>query len=148
MALGEADLIVGTSVGAIVGAVLATGQGAGRFASPVRSGHALPPRSLQRSEERTALFLAQVIDHHLVTVRKGTGALQQLRDRQLKALGTTRGAVVDWLARHLVHHGSRRRAIANRRPGAESGQLDPSRGTSTGGMSRRSLIVFCPHLVR
>ncbi|MEV6975915.1 patatin-like phospholipase family protein [Kitasatospora sp. NPDC093806] len=34
--LGEADLIVGTSTGAIVGAVLATGQDPSRLATPVR----------------------------------------------------------------------------------------------------------------
>ncbi|MFF2195582.1 patatin-like phospholipase family protein [Streptomyces sp. NPDC058157] len=34
--LGEADLIVGTSTGAIIGAVLATGQDPGRLATPVR----------------------------------------------------------------------------------------------------------------
>ncbi|MFJ3792286.1 patatin-like phospholipase family protein [Kitasatospora sp. NPDC090091] len=34
--LGEADLIVGTSTGAIIGTVLATGQDPGRLATPVR----------------------------------------------------------------------------------------------------------------
>ncbi|MEV6581274.1 patatin-like phospholipase family protein [Streptomyces sp. NPDC051582] len=34
--LGQADLIVGTSTGAIIGAVLATGQDPGRLATPVR----------------------------------------------------------------------------------------------------------------
>ncbi|WP_284681489.1 patatin-like phospholipase family protein [Sphaerisporangium fuscum] len=36
MDLSEADLIVGTSTGAIIGAVLATGQDPGRLATPIR----------------------------------------------------------------------------------------------------------------
>lgn len=43
--LGEADLIVGTSTGAIIGAVLATGQDPGRLATPVRpDSGSTPPR--------------------------------------------------------------------------------------------------------
>ncbi|MGW0208234.1 patatin-like phospholipase family protein [Streptomyces sp. NPDC003233] len=40
--LGEADLIVGTSAGAIVGAVLATGQDPARLATVRRSANAWP----------------------------------------------------------------------------------------------------------
>ncbi|MER5863003.1 patatin-like phospholipase family protein [Kitasatospora sp. NPDC002040] len=44
--LGEADLIVGTSTGAIIGAVLATGQDPGRLATPVRpaDSNSTPPQ--------------------------------------------------------------------------------------------------------
>ncbi|WP_406193310.1 patatin-like phospholipase family protein [Kitasatospora sp. NBC_01560] len=42
--LGEADLIVGTSTGAIVGAVLATGQDPGRLATPVTPADGRPPQ--------------------------------------------------------------------------------------------------------
>ncbi|MFI8458048.1 patatin-like phospholipase family protein [Kitasatospora sp. NPDC085464] len=44
--LGEADLIVGTSAGAITGALLATGQDPGRLATPVRpaGSGSTPPR--------------------------------------------------------------------------------------------------------
>ncbi|MER6218835.1 patatin-like phospholipase family protein [Streptomyces sp. NPDC001674] len=42
--LGEADLIVGTSTGAILGAVLATGQDPVRLATPVRTDDAAPPQ--------------------------------------------------------------------------------------------------------
>ncbi|KIF00427.1 hypothetical protein PL81_40985 [Streptomyces sp. RSD-27] len=42
--LGEADLIVGTSTGAIIGAVLATGQDPVRLATPVRTDDATPPQ--------------------------------------------------------------------------------------------------------
>lgn len=42
--LGEADLIVGTSTGAIIGAVLATGQDPVRLATPVRTADATPPQ--------------------------------------------------------------------------------------------------------
>lgn len=45
--LGEADLIVGTSAGAIVGALLATGQDLDRLAAPARqSGPAAPRRGV------------------------------------------------------------------------------------------------------
>ncbi|MFJ8160318.1 patatin-like phospholipase family protein [Streptomyces sp. NPDC096136] len=44
--LGEADLIVGTSTGAIIGSLLATGQDPGRLATPVRPADSsgTPPR--------------------------------------------------------------------------------------------------------
>ncbi|MGW2771063.1 patatin-like phospholipase family protein [Streptomyces olivaceoviridis] len=42
--LSEADLIVGTSTGAIIGAVLATGQDPVRLATPVRTDDATPPQ--------------------------------------------------------------------------------------------------------
>ncbi|MFI5642142.1 patatin-like phospholipase family protein [Streptomyces goshikiensis] len=42
--LGEAELIVGTSTGAIIGAVLATGQDPVRLATPVRTAGATPPQ--------------------------------------------------------------------------------------------------------
>ncbi|MFF4291366.1 patatin-like phospholipase family protein [Streptomyces sp. NPDC001633] len=42
--LSEADLIVGTSTGAIIGAVLATGQDPVRLATPVRTADATPPQ--------------------------------------------------------------------------------------------------------
>ncbi|GAA1337929.1 patatin-like phospholipase family protein [Actinocatenispora thailandica] len=48
--LSEADLIVGTSTGAIIGAVLATGQDPGRLATPVRpaGSDATPPQVDER----------------------------------------------------------------------------------------------------
>ncbi|MFE6049296.1 patatin-like phospholipase family protein [Kitasatospora sp. NPDC056446] len=42
--LGEADLIVGTSAGAITAALLATGQDPDRLATPVRTPDSTPPR--------------------------------------------------------------------------------------------------------
>ncbi|GGV16193.1 patatin [Kitasatospora herbaricolor] len=56
--LGEADLIVGTSTGAIVGAVLATGQDLGRLATPVRPA-GTPPRVDGRRLGETLAVLAE-----------------------------------------------------------------------------------------
>ncbi|MCG6493746.1 patatin-like phospholipase family protein [Kitasatospora sp. A2-31] len=54
--LGEADLIVGTSTGAIVGAVLATGQDPSRLATPVRPGGTPPQVDGRRLGEAFAVL--------------------------------------------------------------------------------------------
>lgn len=68
--LGEADLIVGTSAGAIVGALLATGQDPGRLASPAR----LAAHRLTADPERMGAVFAVLGERGLEPGRPGAAS--------------------------------------------------------------------------
>ncbi|MET8766160.1 patatin-like phospholipase family protein [Streptomyces sp. NPDC004658] len=120
--LGAADLVVGTSAGAIVGAALASGRDLSRFADPVGSsgdgprppradprrmgevfavlGAGLPPEEARRRVGRIALAAADPeAERALVAVRRrliGTDAWPAERRLLIPAVDTGSGEPVVW----------------------------------------------------
>jgi len=103
--LGEADLIVGTSAGAIVGALLATGQDPGRLATSARQ----PAHRLTANPSRMGEVLAVLGDRSLepgeATRRVGRIALDGIDPQAEEALIAGRAALIGadaWPERRLV----------------------------------------------
>ncbi|MFE4600205.1 patatin-like phospholipase family protein [Kitasatospora indigofera] len=103
--LGEADLIVGTSSGAIVGALLATGQDLGRLASSARP----PAHRLKADPGRTGEVFAVLGDRSLepgeARRRVGRIALDGTDRRAEEALLAGRAALIGadaWPERRLL----------------------------------------------
>ncbi|MFF3600342.1 patatin-like phospholipase family protein [Kitasatospora indigofera] len=103
--LGEADLIVGTSSGAIVGALLATGQDLGRLASSARP----PAHRLKADPGRTGEVFAVLGDRGLepgeARRRVGRIALDGTDRRAEEALLAGRAALIGadaWPERRLL----------------------------------------------
>jgi NTE family protein len=103
--LGEADLIVGTSAGAIVGAVLATGQDPGRLASSARPA----AHRLKADPERMGAVFAVLGDRSLepgeARRRVGRLALDSTDPEADKALIAGRAALIGadaWPERRLL----------------------------------------------
>ena len=103
--LGEADLIVGTSAGAIVGTLLATGQDPGRLAAPARqSAH-----RIEVDPARAGAVFAVLGDRSLepgeARRRVGRLALEGTDPRADAALIAGRGALIgadEWPERRLM----------------------------------------------
>ena len=103
--LGEADLIVGTSAGAIVGALLATGQDPGRLATSARQ----PAHRLTANPSRMSEVLAVLGDRSLepgeARRRVGRIALDGTDPQAEEALIAGRAALIGadaWPERRLV----------------------------------------------
>ncbi|MEU9125821.1 patatin-like phospholipase family protein [Streptomyces sp. NPDC048506] len=103
--LGEADLIVGTSAGAIIGALLATGQHSGRLATSTRQ----PAHRLKTDPERTDAVFAVLGDRSLepgeARRRVGRLALDSTDPEAEEALITGRAALIRtdaWPERRLL----------------------------------------------
>ena len=103
--LGEADLIVGTSAGAIVGALLATGQDPGRLATSARQ----PAHRLTANPSRMGEVLAVLGDRSLepgeARRRVGRIALDGIDPQAEEALIAGRAALIGadaWPERRLV----------------------------------------------
>jgi len=73
VSLAEADLIVGTSAGAIIGAMLATGQELGPLATPPDAGHAPTAPDPDRFGEVFAVLSDPALDP--ITARRRVGRL-------------------------------------------------------------------------
>ncbi|MFI5532112.1 patatin-like phospholipase family protein [Kitasatospora sp. NPDC051853] len=103
--LDAADLIVGTSAGAIVGAVLATGQDPGRLETPVRAeGHRVPVDHA-RMGEAFAVLGDRTLEPEEARRRVGQLALGGVDPRAEEALLAGRAALIgarEWPERRLV----------------------------------------------
>ena len=103
--LGEADLIVGTSAGAIVGAVLATGQDPGRLASAARSDAHRPRVDPARMGAVFAVLGDRSLEPGEARRRVGAIALESTDPQADEALLAGRAALIGadtWPERRLV----------------------------------------------
>jgi NTE family protein len=103
--LGEADLIVGTSAGAIVGALLATGQDPGRLATSTRSAAHRPTVDPARTDAVFALLGNRGLDPAEARRHIGRLALQSSSPEADAALMAGRAALIGadtWPRRRLL----------------------------------------------
>jgi NTE family protein len=122
--LADADLVVGTSAGAIVGAILATGQDPAPLATPLaRTGDGLPPPDPERLGEVFAVLSDPDLDPAAARRKVGQLALasdvpERAQLAQLEALITAR----EWPDRRLlitaVDTGTGERRVWDRASGA------------------------------
>ncbi|MFD8597202.1 patatin-like phospholipase family protein [Kitasatospora sp. NPDC059646] len=99
--LAAADLVVGTSAGAIVGAALATGRDLALLADPASSGGAPPPRPDRRLLGEVFAVLGAGLPPEEARVRVGRIALGAADPDAEQALVTTRRRLIgtdDWPA--------------------------------------------------
>ncbi|MBC3839309.1 patatin-like phospholipase family protein [Streptacidiphilus sp. 4-A2] len=92
--LGAADLIVGTSAGAIVGALLATGQDLGRLASSARSAAHRPKADAQRTGAVFAVLGDRSLEPGEARRRVGRLALESIDPQADQALIAGRAALI------------------------------------------------------